>query len=86
MRVPGFRSRRPSQHPRSQIRKPDEAAPMDAVALTLAVWLGLITCVTGVIRLSDNAAAQAALARGSNSASQQIDASQTFAMAAAPGL
>ena len=56
----------------------DEAAPLDPVALTLAVWLGLIACVTGVIRLSDNAAAQAALARNAD-ARLQMEIARNFA-------
>ncbi len=37
-------------------RHEDEATPLDAVAVTLAVWLGLIVAVTGLIRLSEHAA------------------------------
>lgn len=33
-----------------------EAAPLDPVALTLAVWLGVMVAVTGLIRLSESAA------------------------------
>jgi len=40
-----------------------EAAPLDPIALTLALWLGLVVGVTGLIRLSENAAANAALMR-----------------------
>jgi len=43
-------------------RKPveSETAPLDPIALTLALWLGLMVAVTGLIRLSENAAANAA--------------------------
>ena len=44
----------------------DEAEPMDPIALTLAVWLGLIVSVTGLVRLSENAAANAALAQAAS--------------------
>jgi len=37
-----------------------ETAPLDPIALTLALWLGLVVGVTGLIRLSENAAANAA--------------------------
>jgi len=39
-------------------RKPAETqtVPLDPVALTLALWLGLIVAVTGLVRLSENAA------------------------------
>ena len=37
----------------------DNTAGFDPVALTLAVWLGLIVSVTGMTRLSDAAQAQA---------------------------
>jgi len=37
-----------------------ETAPLDPIALTLALWLGLVVGVTGLMRLSDNAAANAA--------------------------
>jgi len=37
-----------------------EAAPLDPIALTLALWLGLVVGVTGLIRLSESAAANAA--------------------------
>ena len=33
-----------------------EAAPLDPVALTLAVWLGVMVGVTGLVRLSESAA------------------------------
>ena len=38
-----------------------ELAPLDPVALTLALWLGLLATVAGLTRLSDAAAAQAML-------------------------
>ena len=41
----------------------DEPQPMDPIALTLAVWLGIIVSVTGLMRLSQEAAVQAALAQ-----------------------
>ena len=44
----------------------DNTQPMCPIALTLAVWLGLIVSVTGLTRLSQNAAAQAALAQAAN--------------------
>ncbi len=37
--------------------------PMEPIALTLAVWLGLIVCVTGVIHMADRAAADAVMAQ-----------------------
>jgi hypothetical protein len=42
-------------------RKPveTEAAPLDPIALTLALWLGLVVGVTGLMRLAENAAANA---------------------------
>ncbi|HYZ61645.1 MAG TPA: hypothetical protein VE650_04265 [Acetobacteraceae bacterium] len=40
----------------------NEAAPLDPVALTLALWLGIVVAVTGLIRLSETAAANAARA------------------------
>ena len=49
------------RQPRSRER--DEPEPMDPIALTLAVWLGMIVGVTGLIRMSEHAAAQAALAQ-----------------------
>jgi hypothetical protein len=39
------------------------AEPLDPVALTLAIWLGLVVGVTGLMRLSENAAANAARAQ-----------------------
>ena len=41
--------------------KSEEAQPLDPVAMTLAVWLGLIVGVTGFVRMSEHAAARAAL-------------------------
>ena len=62
--------------------RPDgnEPVPMDPVALTLAVWLGLIVGVTGLIRMSENAAAQAAIAQagGRPEAQQSVDAGDPF--------
>ncbi len=40
---------------------------MDPIALTLAVWLGVIVGVTGLVRLSENAAAQSALSQAGTS-------------------
>ena len=37
-----------------------EAAPLDPVALTLAIWLGLVVSVTALGRLGQAAMAQAA--------------------------
>jgi hypothetical protein len=36
-----------------------ETASVDPIALTLALWLGLVVGVTGLMRLSENAAANA---------------------------
>jgi hypothetical protein len=44
-------------------RAASEAAPLDPIALTLALWLGMIVGVTGLIRLSESAAANAARAQ-----------------------
>ena len=44
------------------MRNTNETQPIDPIALTLAVWLGLVVSVTGLMRLSENAANQAALA------------------------
>lgn len=41
----------------------EESQPMNPIALTLAVWLGLIVGVTGLARMSEQAAARAALAQ-----------------------
>ena len=48
----------------SRKRAEADVAPLDPVALTLAVWLGLVVGVTGLIRLSENAAANAARMQG----------------------
>ena len=40
-------------------------APLDPVALTLAIWLGVVAGVTGLTRLSSQAETQANLARSS---------------------
>jgi len=40
-------------------RAESEAAPVDPIALTLALWLGVMVAVTGLIRLSEQAAAGA---------------------------
>lgn len=34
---------------------PDMRQPLDAVALTLAIWLGVMVAVTGFVRLVDEA-------------------------------
>ncbi len=39
-----------------------EPGPLDAIALTLAIWLGVVVCMTGLSRLTQEAAIQAALA------------------------
>jgi hypothetical protein len=44
----------------SKRRAEAETAPLDPIALTLALWLGLVVGVTGLIRLSEAAAANAA--------------------------
>ena len=44
-----------------RISEHTEAAPLDPVALTLALWLGLVVSVAAVDRLSKAAIAQAAL-------------------------
>jgi len=36
-----------------------ETAPLDPIALSLALWLGLVVGITGLIRLSDAAAENA---------------------------
>lgn len=56
----------------------DDARPMDPVALTLAVWLGLIVGVTGMIRLSDNAAALSAMAQKLQEAAPSAEAQNPF--------
>ena len=38
-----------------------ESQPMDPVALTLALWLGLVASVVGLTRASEDAARQATL-------------------------
>jgi len=43
----------------SRKRAEANVAPLDPIALTLALWLGLVVGVTGLIRLSENAAANA---------------------------
>ena len=40
----------------------EHSSATDPIALTLAVWLGLVTCGVGVSRLAEDASAQAALA------------------------
>lgn len=52
MRMPGRTPRR------SRPAQAEQAAPLDPVALALAVWLGLIATVTGLARMSENAAMQ----------------------------
>ncbi len=37
----------------------DEATPLDPLALTLAVWLGLMVSVAGLVRLATNMPAPA---------------------------
>ncbi len=37
----------------------DEAPPLDPVAVTMAIWLGLVVSVTGLVRLSAHAATAA---------------------------
>jgi hypothetical protein len=39
----------------SKKREETQAAPLDPIALTLALWLGLVVGVTALIRLSENA-------------------------------
>jgi hypothetical protein len=39
----------------------DDAKPLDPIALTLAVWLGVVASVTGLVRLGQDAADQAAI-------------------------
>ncbi len=41
-------------------REQTDVKPMDPIALTLAVWLGLIAGVTELVRLSDRASSEAA--------------------------
>jgi hypothetical protein len=40
-----------------------ETVPLDPIALSLALWLGLVVGVTGLMRLSETAAANAARAQ-----------------------
>ena len=47
----------------SDRREADDAQPLDPIALTLAVWLGVIVIVTGLVRMSENASMQASLAQ-----------------------
>ena len=60
-------------------KQPD--AGIDPVALTLALWLGLVVGVAGVSRMSQEAASQAALdeAAGKPSPALMMDAAQLFA-------
>jgi len=52
------------QDPRRDHRDGDnEVKALDPIALTLAVWLGLVTCTMGLVKLADDAAAQATIAR-----------------------
>ena len=44
-------------------RERSEAAPLDPIALTLAIWLGTVVLATALGRLVEDAAARAALAR-----------------------
>ena len=44
-------------------RGDEEGHGFDPIALTLAIWLGMIVGVTGLIRVSQDAAAQTALAQ-----------------------
>lgn len=52
-------SDRKRERARTRVAQPEEAAPMDPVALTLALWLGLVAGVTGLVRMSENVAVQA---------------------------
>lgn len=44
-------------------RSEENAAPLDLVALTLALWLGVMVAVTGLVRLAESAAANARMAQ-----------------------
>ena len=56
------------------------AGSLDPVALTLAVWLGLVAGVGGLIRLSEDAALQVALAEaaGDGKAAALVEAPSPF--------
>ena len=56
----------------------DEATGLDPVAITLAIWLGLVTLVTGMVRLSEAASIQAAHAQARQVTPQVVDT--TFAV------
>ena len=43
----------------------ERAEQLDPVALTLAIWLGCMVCISGLIRLSEAASAQAMLEEAS---------------------
>ena len=46
----------------------EDGQGLDPIALTLAVWLGVITGTTGLIRMSHDAAAQTELAQAASQA------------------
>ncbi len=47
----------------AQDQRDEDQPGLDPIALTLAVWLGVIAGTTGLVRVSPDAAAQTALAR-----------------------
>ena len=47
-------------------RNADEGQPLDPIALTLAVWLGVIAGATGLVHMAQDAAARTALAQAVN--------------------
>lgn len=51
----------PPRPPRARAARAEEPTPMAPIALTLAIWLGAIASVTCLVRVSENAALQAAL-------------------------
>ncbi len=61
-------------------KKRDEDAPVDPIALTLAVWLGLIVGVNGLVRLSERAEFQASVAQAGAKTSnrQSVEVSNPF--------
>ena len=48
---------------RQRNRTQSDAQPLDPVALTVALWLGVMVAITGVLRLSEIAAANASAAQ-----------------------
>lgn len=63
-----------------QEREHSKAGSLDPIALTLAIWLGLVAGVGGLVRLSEDAAFQVALAEaaGDNKATAPVEAPTPF--------